>query len=182
MLRVIVAAVAALLAVPVAASARVIQAETVLPPGQSGHVPQNGTNPHLNDQTALFESFSFKPAGFDPRRVARFAEADILCGLTTDRDAGQVIRAAGNLDEVGVQPAAGRQRQRDRIAQFEEHASTSYRNPPPQKARLCWAPQLHTDAAWFGCVGRHLNVAGGNRWEFLDGFCSVSSLARSPNS
>ena len=45
MKRVIVAAVAALLAVPVAASARVIQAETVLPPGQSGHVPQSGTQP-----------------------------------------------------------------------------------------------------------------------------------------
>ena len=59
MKRVIVAAVAALLAVPVAASARVIQAETVLPPGESGHVPQSGTNPHLDDQVALFESFGF---------------------------------------------------------------------------------------------------------------------------
>ena len=38
--RVAIAAVAALMAVPVAASARVIQAESVLPPGQSGHVPQ----------------------------------------------------------------------------------------------------------------------------------------------
>ena len=35
-IRVAIAAVAALLAVPVGASARVIQAETVLPPGQSG--------------------------------------------------------------------------------------------------------------------------------------------------
>ena len=54
MRRVAIAAVAALLAVPVAASARVIQAETVLPPGQSGHVPQSGTNPQLTDQISLF--------------------------------------------------------------------------------------------------------------------------------
>ena len=43
MQRVTLAAVAAILAMPVAASARVIQAETVLPPGQSGHVPQQGS-------------------------------------------------------------------------------------------------------------------------------------------
>src|SRR3954462_10099110 len=60
------ALVAALLLLPAAATeARVIQAETVLPPGQSGFVPTTGTNPHLTDQLGLFQAFAFKPAGFD---------------------------------------------------------------------------------------------------------------------
>jgi hypothetical protein len=59
------AAVAAVLTVPAGAQARVIQAETVLPPGQSGFVPAAGTNPHLTDQLGLYQSFAFKPAGFD---------------------------------------------------------------------------------------------------------------------
>jgi penicillin amidase len=54
-----------------AAVARVLRAETVLPPGQSGFVSLTGLasgtgSPHLNDQTSLFTSFSFKPALFDP--------------------------------------------------------------------------------------------------------------------
>jgi acyl-homoserine lactone acylase PvdQ len=56
---------ALLMLLPAAAQARVIQAQTVLPPGQSGFVPASGTNPHLTDQNALYQSFSFKPAGFD---------------------------------------------------------------------------------------------------------------------
>jgi acyl-homoserine lactone acylase PvdQ len=47
-----------------AAPARVLAAESVLTPGQSGFVPSSGINPHLNDQIALFESFAFKPATF----------------------------------------------------------------------------------------------------------------------
>ena len=47
------------------ASARVRQAESVLPPGQSGFFSLvTGPSPHLADQTALFTSFRFKPAGF----------------------------------------------------------------------------------------------------------------------
>jgi penicillin amidase len=47
------------------ASARVRQAESVLPPGQSGFISlATGPSPHLADQTALFTSFRFKPAGF----------------------------------------------------------------------------------------------------------------------
>ncbi len=60
-------AIATALAAPVAAQARVITAQTVLPPGQSGFVPNVGTNPHLYDQIPLFERFDFKPAGFDER-------------------------------------------------------------------------------------------------------------------
>lgn len=42
-------------------SARVIQAETVLPPGQSGFVGPSGQSPHATDQLPLFESLTFKP-------------------------------------------------------------------------------------------------------------------------
>ena len=113
MKRVIVAAVAALLAVPVAASARVIQAETVLPPGQSGHVPQSGTNPHLDDQIALFESFSLKPAGFDEPGTT-----EAITGATITRDAYGVpnVRAGNDRDLwIGVGYAMAQ----DRLVQLE---------------------------------------------------------------
>ncbi len=57
------ALLAVVLAAPVAAQARVISAETVLPPGQSGFVPPPGQpdNPHLTDQIPLFEAFRLKP-------------------------------------------------------------------------------------------------------------------------
>ena len=113
MKRVIVAAVAALLAVPVAASARVIQAETVLPPGQSGHVPQSGTNPHLDDQVALFESFGFKSAAFDQPGTTESAG-----GATITRDGYGVpnVRAANDHDLwVGVGYAMAQ----DRLVQLE---------------------------------------------------------------
>ena len=113
MKRVIVAAVAALLAVPVAASARVIQAETVLPPGQSGHVPQSGSNPHLDDQVALFESFGFKSAAFDQPGTTESAG-----GATITRDGYGVpnVRAANDHDLwVGVGYAVAQ----DRLVQLE---------------------------------------------------------------
>ena len=50
---------ALLLATP--ASARVIQAETILPPGQSGFVGPDGQSPHGQDQLSLFEKLIFKP-------------------------------------------------------------------------------------------------------------------------
>jgi penicillin G amidase len=115
MKRVIIAAVAALLAVPVAASARVIQAETVLPPGQSGHVPQTGqpANPHLTDQLALFESFAFKPAGFDQPGTT-----ESVSGATITRDAYGVpnVRAGNDHDLwLGVGYAVAQ----DRLVQLE---------------------------------------------------------------
>jgi penicillin amidase len=52
------------------ASARVLDAKSVLPPGQSGFVPVTGIlsgtgSPHLTDQTALWTDFKFKSALFD---------------------------------------------------------------------------------------------------------------------
>jgi penicillin G amidase len=115
MKRVLVAAVAALLAVPVAASANVIQAETVLPPGQSGHVPQDGqpANPHLDDQVALFENFSFKPAGFDQPGTA-----EIIPGATITRDAYGVpnVRAGTDRD---LWRGVGYAMAQDRLVQLE---------------------------------------------------------------
>src|SRR4051794_25778784 len=65
-----VAVAVAALALAPAAAARVIQAGSVLPPGQSGFVSTPGLadgtgSPHLNDQTDLFVKFSFKPATFN---------------------------------------------------------------------------------------------------------------------
>src|SRR3954454_11811199 len=54
-----VAALALVLAVP--ASARVIQAETILPPGQSGFVGPGGQSSHGQDQLSLFEKLIFRP-------------------------------------------------------------------------------------------------------------------------
>src|SRR5436190_10243065 len=54
-----VLALALLLAGP--ASARVLQAETILPPGQSGFVGPGGQSPHSQDQLSLFEKLIFKP-------------------------------------------------------------------------------------------------------------------------
>ena len=63
-------ALAALAVAAVPASGRVLDAQSVLPPGQSGYVaiPEvlDGTgSPHLNDQTELWERFGFKSAVFD---------------------------------------------------------------------------------------------------------------------
>ena len=43
------------------ASARVLQAETILPPGQSGFIGPDGRSPHGQDQLSLFEKLIFKP-------------------------------------------------------------------------------------------------------------------------
>jgi penicillin G amidase len=111
--RVAIVATATLLAVPVGASARVIQAETVLPPGQSGFVPQSGTNPQLTDQIALFESFSFKPAGFDQPGVT-----ETLPGVTITRDAYGVpnVRAGNDRD---LWRGVGYAMAQDRLVQLE---------------------------------------------------------------
>ena len=63
-------ALAALGAAAVPASGRVLDAKSVLPPGQSGFVAVSGVvsgtgSPHLTDQTKLWEGFGFKSALFD---------------------------------------------------------------------------------------------------------------------
>src|SRR5918997_2023275 len=60
----------ALLALPASASARVVNAEDILPPGQSGFVSVEGVpsgtgSPHLTDQSPLFVNFRRKPHTFD---------------------------------------------------------------------------------------------------------------------
>ena len=59
--RLLAGTVVALLLLSVPASARVIQAETILPPGQSGFVGPDGQSPHGLDQLSLFEKLIFKP-------------------------------------------------------------------------------------------------------------------------
>jgi hypothetical protein len=59
------AAIGMAAALPAAAQARILQAEDVLPPGQSGYVSLAGTasgtgSPHLTDQTSLFTSFGIE--------------------------------------------------------------------------------------------------------------------------
>ncbi|HEX8205235.1 MAG TPA: penicillin acylase family protein [Solirubrobacteraceae bacterium] len=59
----------ALLALPVTASARVVNAEDILPPGQSGFVSVTGVpdgtgSPHLTDQSDMFVNFVRKPHTF----------------------------------------------------------------------------------------------------------------------
>jgi penicillin G amidase len=108
------AAVAALLSMPVAAHARVIRAETVLPPGQSGFLPVSGTNPHLTDQLALYQSFAFKPAGFDlPGTTER-----PFAGVTITRDAYGVpnVRAGSDRD---AWKGVGYAMAQDRLVQLE---------------------------------------------------------------
>ena len=53
-----------------AAGAATLEAESVLPPGQSGFVEVTGVlsgtgSPHLSDQLDLFTSFNYKPATFN---------------------------------------------------------------------------------------------------------------------
>jgi acyl-homoserine lactone acylase PvdQ len=108
------AAVAALLTMPAAAEARVTQAETVLPPGNSGFVPVVGVNPHLNDQLDLYQSFAFKPAGFDLPGTTETPFA----GVTITRDTYGVPNIhAGNDRDLwkGVGYAVAQ----DRLVQLE---------------------------------------------------------------
>ena len=109
------AALAALLMLlPATAGAQVTQAESVLPPGNSGLVPQSGANPHLTDQIALFESFAMKPAGFD---IAGAIESP-RSGITITRDAYGVpnIRAGNDASLwFGVGYAVAQ----DRLVQLE---------------------------------------------------------------
>src|SRR3954452_19461370 len=76
-------ALALVLAAP--ASARVIQAETILPPGQSGFVGPDGQSPHGQDQLSLFEKLIFKPEplGGGPGGSSR---SEPRPGLTIRRD------------------------------------------------------------------------------------------------
>src|SRR5215208_7487441 len=109
-------ALALALALPAGAAAGVRSAESVLPPGQSGFVPPEGqpANPHLTDQVPLFESFAFKPAGFDQPGQVESPRA----GVTITRDAYGVpnVRAGSAGDAwFGVGYAVAQ----DRLVELE---------------------------------------------------------------
>ena len=96
-----VAALAAVLALPATAPAKILKAEDVLPPGQSGHVSLTGVtegtgSPHLNDQVGLFHSFTYKSHMFDQPGETTTPKP----GVTVTRDAYGVpnVRAATTED------------------------------------------------------------------------------------
>ena len=112
--RVAIAAAAALLTMPAAAGARAVQAESILPPGQSGFVPSSGTNPQLTDQLAPYQAFAFKSAAFDQPGTTESPRA----GVTITRDAYGVpnMRAGNDADLwFGVGYAIAQ----DRLVQLE---------------------------------------------------------------
>jgi acyl-homoserine lactone acylase PvdQ len=99
---------------PAAAQASVTQAETVLFLGNSGFVSATGVSPHLSDQASLYQSFGFKPAGFDLPGTAETPFA----GVTITRDAYGVpnIRAGNDRD---LWKGVGYAVAQDRIVQLE---------------------------------------------------------------
>jgi penicillin G amidase len=105
---------AALLTMPAAAEAGVNRAETILPPGQSGYVPKTGTNPHLTDQLAMYQSFIYKPAGFNLPGTPETP----FTGVTISRDAFGVpnIRATNDRD---LWKGVGYAVAQDRLVQLE---------------------------------------------------------------
>jgi penicillin G amidase len=112
-------AVLAGLALPATVGADALEAEAVLPPGNSGYVSIAGVasgtgSPHLNDQTELFTNFELRPFGFDQPGESESPKP----GVTITRDAYGVPRidAASDRDAWwGVGYAAGQ----DRLFQLE---------------------------------------------------------------
>src|SRR3954451_3170253 len=101
------------------AAARIIQAGSVLPPGQSGFVSipgvANGTgSSHLNDQTDTFVHFGFKPDMFNPPG----AEEDPKDGVKITRDQYGVPDVTGATNE-DVWWGAGYAMAQDRLFQME---------------------------------------------------------------
>jgi penicillin amidase len=109
-----VLAAAVALAAPAGAQARVIAAQSVLPPGQSGFVPAQGDNPFLYDQIPLWEQFRFKPATFDVPGATETPKA----GVTITRDANDVpdVHARNDHDAWW---GAGYAIAQDRLVQLE---------------------------------------------------------------
>lgn len=107
-----------LLAAP--ASADVLKAEAVLPPGQSGYVSTAGVaegtgSPHLTDQTQLFIDFELRPFGFDQPAETTETPAP---GVTIERDSLGIPTITGATDRdawFGVGYAAAE----DRLFQLE---------------------------------------------------------------
>jgi penicillin amidase len=110
---------AAALACAPPAAARIIQAGSVLPPGQSGFVSFTGLadgtgSPHLNDQTGLFVSFGLKPDMLNGPGQAE----DPKDGVHIVRDAYGVPDVTGRTDEDAWW-GAGYAIAQDRLFQLE---------------------------------------------------------------
>ena len=113
------AAVAVWLAPVPAAEGAALEAEAVLPPGNSGYVSIPGVasgtgSPHLTDQTELFANFQLRPFGFDQPGEAETPRP----GVTITRDAYGVPRIDAGSDTDawwGVGYAAAQ----DRLFQLE---------------------------------------------------------------
>jgi penicillin amidase len=85
-----------------AASAKVIQAEDVLPPGQSGFVSITGVptgtgSPHLTDQIGLFNHFEYKSQQFDQPGDSETP----MAGVQIVRDAYGVPAVTGDTEYDG---------------------------------------------------------------------------------
>jgi penicillin amidase len=102
------------------AAARIVRAENVLPPGQSGYVSitglPNGTgSPHLNDQTPLYLAFKRKP--FDFGQPAESTEMPFV-GVKIERDKYGVPSVTGDT-EINAWKGAGYAVAQDRMFQLE---------------------------------------------------------------
>jgi len=102
-----------------AAQAKILQAESVLPPGQSGFVSIPGVasgtgSPHLNDQTSLFTSFSFKSALFNQGGETEIPKAGVR--IVRDSYGVPAITGSSNFDAWW---GAGYAVAQDRLFQLE---------------------------------------------------------------
>ena len=106
---------AAFAAVAAPASAEILRAEAVLPPGQSGYVSTPGLasgtgSPHLTDQTNLFKNFELRPFGFDQAAVSTETPSP---GVRIERDSYGIPSITGSSDRnawYGVGYAAAEDR------------------------------------------------------------------------
>ena len=112
-------ALAAAFAAPVSARAAVLQAESMLAPGESGFVSTTGVaggtgSPHLYDQQPLFSAFTFKPATFGQAGT----EEDPTAGVKIVRDAFGVPAVTGTT-ESDMWWGAGYAGAQDRLFEME---------------------------------------------------------------
>lgn len=115
-----VALLTALVLLPATASAKVLNAEAVLPPGQSGFVSLTGLtsgsgSPHLYDQQPLFVDFKRKPFGMN---LAAGPTESPKAGVTIVRDAYGVPSITG-ATELDAWYGAGYALAQDRMFQLE---------------------------------------------------------------
>ncbi len=98
------------------AAARVVSAETVLPPGQSGFTGPGGQSPHATDQLPLFEGLTFKPEplGGGPGGGSETPRA----GVTIRRDAFGTPAISATSEDLGWW-GAGYAVAQDRLGELE---------------------------------------------------------------